>query len=190
MCVFDELRKEYNYFDSMYDDNTIEDIAQRVKTQYGDGKLDTPIATILDKVGFKLFLSDLNSDISGLIGVSDSLKAKHGTKRVIKINKNESRGHQRFTMAHELGHYIFDYNGKDEYANAYTLTTRTNDVNEIRANRFAAALLMPQEEFKNRFHTYKKDNYDMTNIIKLLSLDFDVSETAVERRIKELDIKK
>lgn len=188
MCVFDGLREEYDYFTNQYESEMIEEIAQRVKNQYGEDKLATPIASILGKVGFKMYLGNLDNNTSGIIGVSDRLKKAHGSKRVIKINNKESRGHQRFTLAHELGHYIFDYDGKTEYANAYTLNTRTEEPTEKRANRFAAALLMPQEEFTNRFKLYKKSNYDIITIITLLSIDFDVSETAVEKRIEELKL--
>lgn len=37
------------------------------------------------------------------------------------INAYENRGHQRFTMAHEFGHYIFEYDGKSDFADEYSL---------------------------------------------------------------------
>ena len=61
------------------------------------------------------------------------------------INAYENRGHQRFTMAHEFGHYIFEYDGKSDFTDEYSLDKeRLTSETEIRVNRFATALLMPK----------------------------------------------
>ena len=114
---------------------------QEVRHQFELMDYPTPIAHILDKVGFKIYKENLSANISGVIGVSDSLIEARGCKRIMLINAYENRGHQRFTMAHELGHYIFDYDGKSDFADEYSLDKeRLTSETEIRVNRFACLL--------------------------------------------------
>lgn len=107
----------------------------------------------------------------------------------MQINANDSRGHQRFTMAHELGHYIFDYDGKHEYANEYNLSEHHVKIpEEQRVNRFAAALLMPKDIFIDKYKARKTLGYEDVKLCSLLSDEFEVSETAVSKRIVELGL--
>ena len=58
-----------------------------------------------------------------------------------------------------------------------------NDV-ERRASRFAAALLMPKDTFIERYNIIENKNY--YEKINILSDEFQVSSTAVNRRVQEL----
>ena len=51
---------------------------------------------------------------------------------------------QRFSIAHELGHYILDHNPVYSDAEPEEISTPTS-INEREANAFAAELLMPEE---------------------------------------------
>lgn len=189
MCVFDKLRQENNYFKDFSDSNEIERIAGEVRHQFELMDYPTPIAHILDKVGFKIYKENLSANISGVIGVSDSLIEARGCKRIMLINAYENRGHQRFTMAHELGHYIFDYDGKSDFADEYSLDKeRLTSETEIRVNRFAAALLMPKDIFTDKYRFFSLLGYKKEMIVNELSDIFDVSETAILRRIGELGL--
>ena len=71
------------------------------------------------------------------------------------INAYENRGHQRFTMAHEFGHYIFEYDGKSDFTDEYSLDKeRLTSETEIRVNRFATALLMPKDIFTDKYRLF------------------------------------
>ncbi|NSL93740.1 ImmA/IrrE family metallo-endopeptidase [Acetobacter syzygii] len=61
---------------------------------------------------------------------------------LILINRNRSVAHQRFTLAHELGHYFMKHGSRarDTYRQI-----RLREPEEVSANRFAAELLMPKE---------------------------------------------
>ncbi len=83
MCVFDKLRQENNYFKDFSDSNEIERIAGEVRHQFELMDYPTPIAHILDKVGFKIYKENLSANISGVIGVSDSLIEARGCKRIM-----------------------------------------------------------------------------------------------------------
>lgn len=74
MCVFDDLRKENNYFKDYYDNDKIENIAEEVRKMFGLMDSPTEIATILSEVGFEIFSKKLPNEISGRIGISESFK--------------------------------------------------------------------------------------------------------------------
>lgn len=189
MCVFDEMRKENNYFKDFYDVEKIEIIATEIREMFGLKETPTQIANILNKVGFKIYSLEMDETLSGRIGIANEFKEILGSKKILQINSKDNRGHQRFTMAHELGHYIFDYDGHNRYANAYSLAE--DDVNspgEIRVNRFAVALLMPKNIFVDKYTARKTLGLDEVSICKSLAEEFEVSETAVSKRIVELGL--
>lgn len=61
----------------------------------------------------------------------------------IVVNSNHPLSVQRFTAAHELGHFVCGHEfGVDDYRTTNPATT-TIDLKEVEANSFAAELLMP-----------------------------------------------
>ena len=60
---------------------------------------------------------------------------------------------------------------------------------EIRVNRFAAALLMPKDIFTDKYKLFSLLEYKKETIVNELSDIFDVSETAILRRIGELGLR-
>jgi len=59
------------------------------------------------------------------------------------------------TMAHEFGHYIFEYDGKSDFADEYSLDKEwLTSETEIRVNRFATALLMPKDIFTDKYRLF------------------------------------
>lgn len=189
MCVFNELRKKYNYFNDFYDLDRIENIAIEVREMFDLKEIPTQIANIIDRVGIKIFSLEMPDNLSGRIGIKKEFEEIFGSKKILQINSKDNRGHQRFTMAHELGHYIFDYDGYDDYADAYSLEEENIKApGEKRVNRFAAALLMPRNNFIDKYKVRKTLGIDDIEICKSLAKEFDVSETAVSKRIVELDL--
>lgn len=63
-------------------------------------------------------------------------------KRLIIVNDEFPLAHQRFSVAHELGHYVLGH-GAAGFLKAPADVVR-EDWQEIEANRFAAELLMPE----------------------------------------------
>lgn len=101
----------------------------------------------------------------------------------IVINADHSQTRQRFTCAHELGHYwdvvengrSVDHFDRDERA------AEGNDISEIYANRFAAALLMPADLVRERFENGVKNPLTLARI-------FRVSEQAMKFRLANLSL--
>lgn len=148
--------------------------------------LPVPIVKIMSALGFKVILQEYNEpSLSGIIGIDLKLMNKMGSDKVISVNKKDALGHQRFTMAHELCHYIFDFdrNSLVPYYDGYD-TKKADLQTESRANTFAANLLMPEELFVEKYREYSNmPEYD--KVIRLAS-DFQVSGTAIKKRIEEV----
>lgn len=103
----------------------------------------------------------------------------------IIVPSHTSLVRDRFTVAHELGHYYLHYVwpkqvGKDIPDQVVALRKGTNRI-EWEANWFAAAFLMPRAEFESQFKALKKD-------VSALADYFNVSRRAVEIRIQDLGL--
>lgn len=99
-------------------------------------------------------------------------------KPIIRYNPNESSTRQRFTIAHELGHFALAHGTRNREAPDFSV--RPYDPIEAEANRFAAELLMPKIAIQ--FMIMKKNVTD----IKKLAKAFEVSPVAMEFRLKGL----
>ncbi|MCY4654068.1 MAG: ImmA/IrrE family metallo-endopeptidase [Dehalococcoidia bacterium] len=65
-------------------------------------------------------------------------------RAVIEVAISDHPNRQRFTLAHELGHYVLEHN--PVFADAEPRgSSNPTAVNEREANYFAAVLLMPEE---------------------------------------------
>jgi Zn-dependent peptidase ImmA (M78 family) len=99
---------------------------------------------------------------------------------VIVVNSRERRVRQRFTIAHELGHYFLGH-GRKSFAEPGGRNRRERD-----AERFAACLLMPAVWVRRYWRVYAA-NYE--NRLAILADLFEVSRAALTRRVEELGLK-
>jgi len=94
------------------------------------------------KLGIHIFRRKLqNSSISGLF-----INHPKAGKCVL-VNYDEDIYRQNFTVAHEIGHAIFDF--KDDINISFNNWDKS-DLREIRANTFASCFLIPKEEIAKR----------------------------------------
>lgn len=102
----------------------------------------------------------------------------------IYISAVDNEKRQKFTIAHELGHYIIHYLGGDP-ENRKAVYFRTSyaqgGLAEYEANVFAANLLMPESKFRECF---EERNGDLSAIAD----DFGVSIAAAEVRARSLGL--
>ena len=125
----------------------------------------------------ELKIKPLCDDISGYI-------EKVGDKFVIVINSLQDPFRQRFTLAHEFGHYSLH---KENLEGKHQDTVLFRDANadslgiENAANDFAAELLIPKESFEDAI---KAGN----NTAKQLKNLFQVTEKAILYRAYKLGI--
>lgn len=105
-----------------------------------------PIDAIIRDIGLPLSYEAMDDNISGYI------ERQNGSYRIV-VNSNHAPTRQRFTAAHELGHYVYhrDLLGEgvgDNRAYRTDGTDRPNvnirPIHERQANSFAANVLMPR----------------------------------------------
>ena len=97
------------------------------------------------------------------------------------MNANDSPNRQRFTCAHELGHFVRRAANPDSYEWVDLrgpLAAAGQDPEEIYANSFAAALLMPEAEVRR---LWKEGERELE-----LAQYFDVSREAMQYRLMNL----
>lgn len=138
-----------------------------------------------------------DENLSGMVAIDEKWIPKFGTDKVIIVNQQDSGEHKRFTIAHELTHFLFDADPSKEYYNTYrTDETQWSEADidkedrENIANYFAANILMPSLIFRKRYNesvlVYGSDAIE--RVTKDLSEFFGVPETSVRIRYKELGI--
>lgn len=105
-------------------------------------------------------------------------------RAIITIDSRSRRERQRFSAAHELGHWMFD-RGQVSYLScdeAVFIQQWSKSNPETRANRYASDLLMPQSMFKPRAAKHKVMDF---NAVKTLCGIFGTSLTATAIRLVE-----
>jgi Zn-dependent peptidase ImmA (M78 family) len=114
--------------------------------------------------------------------VGGALVKNTGQDPSILLNAADHPNRQRFTCAHELGHYI----RRSAHLEAYeyidyrdSLSSTGASQEEVWANAFAAALLMPADKVRSM-------NEDSGEIE--LALQFGVSREAMHLRLKNLGL--
>jgi Zn-dependent peptidase ImmA (M78 family) len=99
-------------------------------------------------LGVKILKSNLHGEVSGYLFISK------GRSPIIGVNKKHPETRQRFTIAHELGHFML-HAPKDSDSSfvdkSFFIVNRDRnstlgiEIREVEANFFAAEILMPAE---------------------------------------------
>ena len=115
---------------------------------------------------------------------------------VIGVNSSHSVTRQRFTIAHEIGHFLLHtdedvhIDEKRPIGRRDDLSSQAVDACEIEANQFAAELLMP-ESLVREFVRNLGSNHPETSVeeaIEELARAFRVSQLAMTYRLTNLRI--
>jgi Zn-dependent peptidase ImmA (M78 family) len=119
--------------------------------------------------------------------ISAAIEKKIGSDPVIYLNINDRQNRQRFSCAHELGHYYLRTSATQGDELEYNFVDRRDhmarqgtDPDEIYANKFGAALIMPKRVVQRQFKS-------MRNPVQL-ALHFRVSEEAMRFRLQNLGL--
>ncbi|ANO50075.1 ImmA/IrrE family metallo-endopeptidase [Woeseia oceani] len=132
-------------------------------------------------LGMSVNFEELDSDVSGLMLIED------GHVKVA-INAAHHRHRQRFTLAHEIGHMLLHVTGDRVFVDRRFFRNEWSSKGELReeieANAFAAALLMPG--LLIRQHVDAKKGITDIDVFRLATL-FAVSEQAMTLRLVKLN---
>lgn len=115
----------------------------------------------------------LNDDISGV------LKKEDDGHWAIYVNQRHHPRRQRYTIAHELGHFCLHKHQETIFEDQIFFRGLDRTKTETQANRFASNLLMPEEKFQQFL------NEGITDV-ETLAEKFGVSTLALRIRAKDL----
>lgn len=130
-------------------------------------------------------LEYLVKELGGRIQVSDwgsdeSLHVDSEGAFTIFLPPSTSQRRDRFTLAHELGHYFLHYL-YPERRGAASFNRGSRNTAETEANVFASSLIMPEDLFRRAYADLGGDLYG-------LARRFDVSPAAAEVRCQVLGL--
>lgn len=129
-------------------------------------------------LGLEVKSATLKPGISGMIKKADT---KAGFE--IKVNRHESPYRQRFTIAHEIAHFLLhaDWIGDGVEDSILYRSPKMGDSREAEANRLAADLLMPRKLVRD--YLMRLGGEINSNTAKVLAERFQTSEDAMRVRI-------
>lgn len=94
------------------------------------------------------------------------------------------RPRQRFTIGHELGHFLLPWHRQSTFqCTAEDISSRANKDWEVQANQFSAELLMPTLLLKKRLAVLKDP--ELAHVLQLKN-EFETSSEMTARRVVEL----
>lgn len=136
------------------------------------------VEAVAEGYGITIVSHEFSEDISGVFF------RKHN-KLYLGVNKSHHENRRRFTIAHEIGHYLLHstesvhYDLGTDLSNVYFRASDISSSEEVQANRFAAELLMPPELVSRCIKA---------GIVSIdeLSLRFQVSADAMRYRLINL----
>lgn len=135
------------------------------------------LGDLAKELGLVVVRSTLGSRISGQIMPSSSAPAGFE----IKLNRYDSPERQRFTLAHEIAHYLLhrDFIGNGVFDNVL-YRSNLSSRKEVEANKLAADIIMPRSLVRADF---ARKNGGELDIVKELATLFRVSEPAMRVRL-------
>lgn len=144
-------------------------------------KPSVPIDKLVKKSKVNLKFGDLG-EVSGLL-------VRDGNSATIGVNDQHPPTRQRFTIAHEFGHFllhagIFAHYDRDYRVNYRSAeSSQATNIEEIEANFFAASILMPKNFLDTDEALLALDNDAEVN---RLALRYNVSRHAMSLRLANL----
>lgn len=153
-----------------------------ILAQYNLYSIPVNVLALASKLGIRVFEEALPEDISGILDLRNM--------PIIMVNQDHVRHRQRFSIAHEIGHFVLHrprgiHVDKRTYYRNSKSAEGLDDI-EIEANRFAAELLMPADLVIREIENYSDLIDSNDDVISVLADSFEVSATAMGFRIQNL----
>lgn len=149
---------------------------ERAAIEAQQQNLPVKLSAIAQSFGLKLISSTLPAGISGEIRPNGS------SGYAIKVNRHDSARRQRFTIAHEIAHFLLhrDQIG-DGISDDALYRSNLSDIREAEANRLAADILMPANAVQAEVALARQQQVE--DIVAYLAGRFEVSEAAMKIRL-------
>jgi Zn-dependent peptidase ImmA (M78 family) len=149
-----------------------------------------PIISIAKALGIEVQSESVEDSLSGFL-----VRATKSGKAVIGVNKGHSKQRKRFTIAHELGHYLL-HEGElvhfDAERPGFRVNYRSDAASselEREANLFAAELLMPARFLERDSRIKRIDLLEgQSGVLEQVAEDYGVSVQALTYRLANLGL--
>jgi Zn-dependent peptidase ImmA (M78 family) len=144
-----------------------------------------PVVRIAKMLGLRVVSRPLAGDLSGFL-------ARDETGAVIGVNTQHPPVRQRFTIAHEVGHYLLSNNPALHVDRGFDLRLRDAtasagiEIEEIEANLFAAELLMPPSFIQVDMGDADSVDFFDDSHLRLMAKRYEVSAQALMVRLGAL----
>lgn len=140
-----------------------------------------PLERIAKDLGLVVRYEPLEGDLSAVL-------VRRGDVPVVGINSMHPTARQRFSLAHEIGHFLL-HKAKDVFVDRQypvhfrdAVSSTATDPEEVEANQFAASLTMPEAMLKRDVEGSQLDIESETAIADLAKR-YGVSKQALAIRI-------
>lgn len=169
-------------------DKKVEDVFQETGMRYPENTLTEIVKRYMSMVGNGVDIrlhkfNEADNDISGAIRFADE---DADEKTTIFLNEDKHPNRQLFTLAHEFGHFVLQHRSGGEnnkfridFGSDYYPSDRDVRMEELQANHFAGAMLMPRDEVNE----LKSLGYST----EAMADHFSVSRSALHFRLAWLD---
>ena len=171
---------------------TKKEVVRRAKNfcnKYSIKSYPVDIIKLCNQVGLKVFEEYLPAEVSGFIIIQNDSIPKYGINKVVVVNLQDSPTRRRFTIAHELAHFVL-HRDESELLYAHRDAGQNNYI-EQEANLFASNILMPEELVKAELSKCQHQYFgNIPNHIKTkyIANVFAVSESAAAVRLSLLNV--
>jgi Zn-dependent peptidase ImmA (M78 family) len=159
-----------------------EALADCIIAHYTNIEIPIPLARIAADLGVVEIIGRATGSFEGVL-VTNNAKSTGS----IAYNENSRIERQRFTIAHELGHFLLPFHGENAQCvkadMGAVMSQETQQQREGEANRFAAALLMPKKLFSNDIRRLRAP--EVSHIVTIAER-YKVSKESTARRYTEL----
>ena len=159
--------------ENLYNEKYINIIKENQKT------IPVKITKIASELGITIYRANMSENISGAIFGKNI--GYDNEEYIIYVNGCHSINKQRFTIAHEIAHFLLHKNQiGDNLTDSAMYRSKLSNAKERQANALAAEILMPLQELRNYVY-----NIGVTNI-EALSEIFKVSKETMSIRLRDL----
>lgn len=134
-----------------------------------------PLGSIASELGISVKLATLPANISGEIKFD-------GEKFVIRVNRHDVKARQRYTIAHEIAHFLLhkEFIGDGISDDVLYRSSLSNNL-EIEANKLGADLIMPWNLVQNSLNELSA--YKGEQLYEQIANVAGVSTTALKYRL-------
>jgi Zn-dependent peptidase ImmA (M78 family) len=138
------------------------------------------LGEVANNLGIKVLLATLPRGTSGTIGQENG-------EFVIRINRHEAKHRQRFTLAHEIAHFLLHRDriiAEGGWSENILLRSGQPERIEYEANRLASDIVIPSDLLAEALEGYGRPI--TSEVIEDLAQKFGVSVAAMEIKLQML----